>query len=91
MLLIPCPFCGARAEIEFSCGGEAGATRPASAANDAAWTAYLFLRQNTLGLAKEQWFHAAGCRQWFFVFRDTLSHEVVASWRFGEKTPEIAQ
>ena len=91
MLLIPCPFCGARAEIEFACGGEACATQPASTADDAAWTAYLFLRRNTLGLARERWFHAAGCRQWFFVFRNTLTHEVAASWRIGETTPEIVQ
>ena len=29
MLLIPCPYCGERAESEFSCGGEAHIARPA--------------------------------------------------------------
>ena len=28
MLIITCPFCGPRDEVEFACGGEAHITRP---------------------------------------------------------------
>ena len=39
MLLIECPWCGSRAETEFSCGGEADISRPESPAllSDADW------------------------------------------------------
>jgi len=28
MLQLPCPYCGPRDELEFSCGGEAHISRP---------------------------------------------------------------
>ena len=31
--------------------------------------------------------HAAGCRRWFNVLRDTVSHEIAATYRIGEKPP----
>jgi Sarcosine oxidase, delta subunit family len=39
MLLIPCPHCGRRPEIEFRCGGEAHIARPArpDEVDDAGW------------------------------------------------------
>ena len=72
MLLIRCPWCGDRAESEFSCGGEAGISRPLepNALNDADWSDYLFNRTNTRGAHKELWNHAAGCRRWFEAERD---------------------
>ena len=44
MLLIECPWCGPRAETEFSYGGEAGIVRPADpdTLSDAEWADYLF-------------------------------------------------
>ena len=33
MLLIECPWCGPRAESEFSCGGEADIVRPVANEN----------------------------------------------------------
>ena len=33
MLLIECPWCGPRAESEFSCGGEADIVRPVNNEN----------------------------------------------------------
>ena len=43
MLLIDCPYCGPRPEIEFRCGGEAHIARPARPAeiDDAAWVWFL--------------------------------------------------
>ena len=76
MLRIPCPCCGLRDETEFRYGGEANVRRPAEpgAADDVAWADYLFYRDNLRGPHRERWFHAFGCRQWFELRRDTLSH-----------------
>ena len=43
MLVIDCPYCGPRAEIEFTYGGEAHIARPAdpAALDDATWINYL--------------------------------------------------
>ena len=60
MLLIECPWCGPRAESEFSCGGEADIVRPVNNENmtDREWGEYVFMRENKRGLHKEQWLHA---------------------------------
>jgi len=79
MLLIPCPWCGARAQSEFSYGGDATLERPAPDARVDAWTAFVYQRDNPAGPHDELWFHGAGCRQWFRVRRDTRTHEVIAS------------
>ncbi|MCO4812043.1 MAG: sarcosine oxidase subunit delta family protein [Gammaproteobacteria bacterium] len=81
MLLISCPFCGERAETEFSYGGEAGISRPPDpdALDDAAWADYLFMRKNPRGQHLELWNHAQGCRRWFEVERDTVTYTIKAS------------
>ena len=73
MLLIPCPYCGARPEIEFRCGGEAHIARPPQPAklDDAAWAEYLFIRTNPKGVHAERWRHAHGCERFFNALRDT--------------------
>ena len=91
MLRIHCPWCGPRDEPEFRWGGEVPAVRPAARGpvSDAAWAEYLFLRDNPKGLVRERWLHALGCRQWFLVVRDTVTHEIRATSRIGEPLPEI--
>ncbi len=81
MLLIPCPYCGERAETEFSYGGEAGISRPPepAALSDAEWADYLFMRKNPRGAHTELWNHAQGCRRWFEVERDTVTYAIAAS------------
>ena len=81
MLLIPCPWCGPRAEIEFRCGGEAHIRRPdPDTADDAAWEAYLFLRTNPKGVHLERWRHAMGCGKWFHAARCTMTLEVFGTY-----------
>ena len=89
MLLIPCPWCGPRDETEFSCGGEAHIARPddPDALSDAEWADYLYMRANPKGRHRERWVHAQGCRRWFNVERDTVSHEIVRSYRMDEPAP----
>jgi sarcosine oxidase, subunit delta len=79
MLLIPCPWCGDRDETEFHYGGQAGVAHPERPAEltDAQWGEYLFVRDNPKGRFTERWSHAAGCRRWFTVVRDTATHEIV--------------
>jgi heterotetrameric sarcosine oxidase delta subunit len=92
MLLIPCPWCGPRAEIEFRYGGQAHVAYPGdpSTVDDAAWADYVFMRDNPKGPFAERWVHTAGCRRWFNVVRDTLTNEVRASYPAGAPRPEAA-
>ncbi|MER7079537.1 sarcosine oxidase subunit delta [Saccharopolyspora kobensis] len=78
MLLIHCPWCGDRDEAEFHYGGQAHVDHPENPAelDDAAWAEYLFVRDNPRGTFHERWVHAAGCRRWFNVVRDTATNEM---------------
>jgi sarcosine oxidase subunit delta len=89
MLLIHCPHCGPRAEVEFRCGGEAHIARPDPAtASDQDWESYLFLRRNPKGLHLERWLHVHGCRRWFNAARDSVSDRFLAFYPMGEAPPE---
>ena len=85
MMLIDCPFCGPRDETEFSCGGEAHIARPLAEnkISDADFADYLFMRDNPKGLFLERWRHSAGCRRWFNMARDTVSHKIVEIYPMG--------
>ena len=89
MLLIECPWCGLRDETEFSCFGEAHITRPLETEklSDEEWADYLFMRKNPKGTHREQWLHAAGCRRYFNAERDTVSYQISATYKIGEKPP----
>jgi heterotetrameric sarcosine oxidase delta subunit len=87
MLLIACPYCGERAESEFRCGGEAHIQRANPAVGDAEWADYLFMRKNPKGLHFERWCHVHGCRRWFNVARDTVSHRIIRVYKMGEPPP----
>ena len=87
MLLIDCPWCGKRDETEFSYGGEAHIARPTDTdkLTDTAWADYVFLRANPKGVHRERWFHVHGCRRWFNLARHTVSHEILAVYKIGER------
>ena len=91
MLLISCPWCGPRDEVEFHCGGEAHIVRPKDpdALSDAEWADYLFMRSNPKGLHHERWVHTQGCRRWFNVLRHTVSHQILAAYRIGDPPPKV--
>jgi sarcosine oxidase, subunit delta len=90
MLLIPCPYCGPRPEIEFKCGGQAHVARPANPdiESDEAWAAFLYFRDNPRGLHAERWVHSHGCQRWFNSLRDTVSDTIVASYKVGVQRPD---
>jgi heterotetrameric sarcosine oxidase delta subunit len=89
MLHIPCPFCGPRDEREFSYGGEAHIARPENSwtLSDADWADYVFMRTNPKGRHAERWRHSHGCGRWFNALRDTVTHEIAATYRIGEAPP----
>ena len=93
MLLIDCPYCGKRPEIEFAYGGEAHIARPAdpSALSDEQWAEYLYLRSNPKGRHAERWRHVHGCGRFFNALRDTVSDFFVATYKVGEARPDTAE
>lgn len=89
MLIINCPWCGDRPEIEFRYGGEAHIARPAdpSALSDAEWAEFLYNRTNPKGLHAERWRHIHGCGRFFNAVRDTVSDFFVTTYKAGEPRP----
>ncbi len=92
MLIIDCPYCGPRPELEFAHGGQAHVVRPAdpSKSSDDEWTEYLYLRLNTRGVYAERWRHARGCGRFFNALRDTTTDHFLATYRAGERPPTVA-
>ena len=78
MLLIPCPWCGERDEVEFTYAGQAGVDYLGAPGEltDAEWAGYLFFRDNPRGQRAERWVHTHGCRRFFDLTRDTVTHEI---------------
>jgi sarcosine oxidase subunit delta len=91
MLLIACPHCGERPEIEFRCGGEAHIARAPDpvAVDDAAWGEFLFYRTNLKGVHAERWLHAHGCGRWFNALRDTASDRILVTYAIGAPRPDV--
>jgi len=93
MLHIYCPHCAeTREEEEFRPKGEAHIARPVEpeATSDEDWGNYLFFRKNPRGLHHELWHHAAGCRKFFNVTRDTVSYQILETYKVGQKPSIVA-
>jgi len=91
MLLINCPYCGPRSELEFSYAGQAHVVRPAdpSSVDAEAWAEFLYLRANTRGVHAERWRHTHGCARFFNALRDTTSDHFLLTYRSGEPRPVL--
>ena len=91
MLLIPCPWCGERDEVEFRYGGEAHIARPVdpAALDDEAWASFLYKRSNRRGAHAERWRHLHGCGRFFNVLRDTVSDAIVTTYPTGQSRPAL--
>jgi heterotetrameric sarcosine oxidase delta subunit len=92
VLLIRCPWCGPRDEVEFRYGGQAHVAYPEDpeALGDREWGRFVFYRANPKGPWSERWVHQHGCRRWFNVLRDTATHRIAGSYRVDER-PEDAR
>jgi len=87
MLRIFCPYCEEhREEVEFHYAGQAHIQRPSvpDDCSDETWGAYLYFRNNPRGQHREMWVHNTGCRKFFNMCRDTVTYEIVATYRLGE-------
>ncbi|OJU20128.1 MAG: sarcosine oxidase subunit delta [Alphaproteobacteria bacterium 64-6] len=74
---IRCPYCGERSNDEFTVLGDADALMARPSGDDAAaFYDYAYLRTNPAGQHRELWYHAAGCRRWLVVTRDTRTHAI---------------
>jgi sarcosine oxidase subunit delta len=82
MLLLTCPNCGERNVTEFRFGGEAKRRppNPEDPTNDAAWAAYLHMKENKLGVQTEWWCHHTGCGTWFLAERHTRTQEIARTY-----------
>jgi sarcosine oxidase, subunit delta len=89
MLLIDCPYCGVRPELEFLYGGQAHIARPAhpGECTDEQWVEFLYWRENGKGVHAERWRHTHGCGRFFNALRDTRNDEFLATYRIGERPP----
>jgi sarcosine oxidase, subunit delta len=87
MMQITCPWCGARDESEFMCGGTTHIRRPQLTVSDADWAEYLFFRDNPKGMHLERWRHAYGCGMWFNLARNTVTHEIAAVYGISDPPP----
>ena len=87
MLKVKCPYCGTRDISEFSCHGEAHIPRPTNThkLSEKQWGDYVFFRTNTKGVHADRWMHAAGCRQWFNMLRNTATDEIIETYKIGDK------
>lgn len=88
MLLIACPYCGDRPEIEFRHAGEAHIVRPENPAlvSDDAWTEFLYFRTNPKGAHAERWRHVHGCGRFFNARRNTITDRFIITYKVGESS-----
>ena len=71
MLWLDCPRCGRRPLDEFTFGGERRPTPDSITDPDERDFDEVWIFENPDGVTTERWFHAAGCRRWLTVRRDT--------------------
>jgi len=93
MLLIQCPWCGLREQVEFTYGGEAHIARPAcpGALSDEEWGDYLFFRKNPKQIHYERWFHAHACRRWLYAARSTITNEILVTYKPDDPRPVLEE
>ena len=91
MLIVRCPYCGDRPEIEFRHGGEAHIGRPPEPdlLSDTEWADYLYNRANPRGLHIERWRHTHGCGRFFNAVRDTVSDFFLTTYRLSDPKPDL--
>jgi sarcosine oxidase subunit delta len=89
MLLIDCPYCGKRPELEFSHAGQAHIARAKNPAEVSVqeWTDFLYMRDNVKGVHAERWRHTHGCARFFNALRDTTTDHFIVTYKAGEAAP----
>ena len=82
MLLITCPHCGPRAQVEFVYERTVDSVVQPDAEAAGAMEA-LFARSNPRGLDEELWRHTFGCRAWLILTRHRVTHQIAAIRALG--------
>jgi len=77
MLRLDCPRCGRRPIDEFAYGAERRPVPASITDADARDLDAVWFSDNPEGPTTERWFHAAGCRRWLTVRRDTRTDTVI--------------
>jgi sarcosine oxidase, subunit delta len=75
MIQLPCPWCGPRNVTEFRHHAETVSRPDVASTSPEEWRHYLYFRRNASGWVEENWYHTAGCRQFFRLSRHTMSNE----------------
>lgn len=76
MMIISCPWCGPRNQIEFAYGGDASANPFIEDMSLDDEISNIYYRDNPCGVHVERWLHKFGCGEWLVIERNTLSHEI---------------
>ncbi len=82
MKILNCPLNGPRNISEFVYGGEVTEMPDPNACSDAEWADYVLMENNTAGVIREWWYHAATA-YWFVAERNTVTDEVVRTYPAG--------
>jgi sarcosine oxidase subunit delta len=82
MYLINCPYCGPRAQAEFTYERTTDSVVDPAAPVDEAMRA-LFTRANPMGIDDEIWRHTFGCRAWMILTRHRVTHAIEAVRAIG--------
>jgi sarcosine oxidase subunit delta len=90
MKLINCPLNGPRNAQEFVCGGEVIIAPHPQDASAAEWADYIFLQNNTAGVVREWWCHAAS-GYWFIGERDTVTDQMLRTYPASDVFAEPQQ
>ena len=88
MILVPCPYCGARNSSEFRWCGEIKPRPDPGSATQKEWRDYLYMKTNAAGWIAETWYHREGCGRYFRTERNTVSNEFRA--QEASRKPKVA-
>ncbi|MGI9293005.1 MAG: sarcosine oxidase subunit delta [Pseudomonadales bacterium] len=83
MKTLHCPLNGPRNISEFVYGGELEFMPDPNACESAEWAEYLFFDRNPVGIVKEWWCHAP-TSFWFIGERNTLTNEIIRTYKAAE-------
>lgn len=83
MKILNCPLNGPRNISEFIYGGEVVDHPDPHGSSIAEWADYVFLENNTAGVVREWWYHAATA-YWIIAERDTVSDEIIRTYPASE-------
>lgn len=83
MKILNCPLNGPRNISEFICFGEVTDMPNPNDLSDEQWADYMWMSNNTAGVVREWWCHAA-TSYWFIVERNTITDEILKTYPANE-------